>query len=636
MQCTGWRGRFLWRSLGLAALVTGLLAVPAHASFDCGTVLVRCIVQIDDSGRAWFESHEKLTEDALGDGSLKHGVFQIYQRVGEKTLLISKLPDGTPIPPENKQNISALLRGVSADGERVYISTTGSLVPEDGDAGHEGGSTDEYLLSGGTYTLLSTGPLDGPFPNPSPFIGSHRLWASEDGQRVYFETGQRLVTADLDDASDIYERSNGQTRLVSTGPDQALPTPEFPNLLPPETQFFGASPDGATVYFGTAEHLTADDTEKFTSDIFSWRDGAIKRITDTPAIAPGVSYEVFDSHSFGGIGPDGSIYFTAYSPQTPDDTNAYTDVYAARPDGSLERLTATVPDASLENPTQTILHLEAVSSDGARFFIRTSRALVSEDRDQAPDIYMLAAGRYELVSPDGPSAHGEDELMLCAISASGRRAYMQTWEQLSPQDSDDKPDVYEWRDGTVRLVSPASDGRQSYAFCKGISPNGRYVAFETSEELLPGDTDTKNDIYIVDMAASGPGKASAARARPAARKHRRRGLRLVTAEAIAPRMGIAREGILVDGGARLRLSCPKAERSGPCHGRVRLVHPRTHRALAAGTFRIPAGRAAKVTLKGAGLPDRALRLLARVRGADLLGNRRTVSATVELRRAPRP
>lgn len=216
-----------------------------------------------------------------------------------------------------------------------------------------------------------------------------------------------------------------------------------------------------------------------------------------------------------------------------------------------------------------------------------------------------------------------------SISGDGQRAYFSTWGSLSAQDTDEEPDVYEWSDGAVRLVSPASDGRPSPAFCSGISPNGRFVAFTTWEDFVPGDNDAKEDVYVVDMGAGSPSGGSARR-QPGKRRAQRRP-RLITAEAIAPRMGVARRAVRLDDGAKLRLRCPKSERSGPCRGKVRLLSSKRHRRLAGGSFRIAAGRSHLVLLKGS-LPAGARRAFVRVRGADLLGNRRTVSAVVRLPR----
>lgn len=642
------RGR--WRRsfgsvLGLLCLASLFSVSPAGANFDCGTALMSCQVQLDNSGRAWFTTPEKLTEDALGDGTLKNGVFQIYERTGSQTLLVSKRPDGTPIAPENKQNVAAYLLGVSPDGERVYIQTDASLVPEDGDAGHEGSSTDGYALSGGAYTLVTTGPLDSPAPIPNPYDGGFQVWASDDGRYVYFATPRALAPDDWDSSSDIYQRAGGQTRLVSTGPDEYLPTPEFPYYTAPQPRFLGASPDGATAYFASAAHLTPDEPGKspsegklLTSDIFSWRDGVTQRVTRTvsPETVPGTPWESFDPYSFAGAG-EGSVYFAANSGQVPEDTDQNRDVYRAKPDGSLERVIAS--PAGGAGPAQTFmsfLSVEAVSRDGSRLFLRSGQQLAPADRDDEVDIYMWSAGSYQLITPKGDlNGALEEELELSAISGDGHRAYFKTWASLSPQDTDEEPDVYEWSEGQIRLVSPASDGKQSAAFFSGISPNGRFVAFSTWEDLLPGDNDFKQDIYVIDMGAGSASSASISRAggHSGSRPAKRRRLRLVTAEAIAPKMKIARRASLGDRTARLRLRCPRSERSGPCHGRVRLLSTGSRELLAQGKFRIPTGQGGAVLVKGDRLPARLggpRFALARVRGADALGNTRVVERRVFL------
>jgi hypothetical protein len=442
------------------------------------------------------------------------------------------------------------------------------------------------------------------------------------------------VPADWDADSDIYQRHDGQTRLVSTGPDEFLPTPEWPDPFGGQPRFLGASPDGSTAYFASNQHLTADEPGgvpsenwRLAPDIFAWHDGLTTRVTRSvsPQEVPGTQWESFDPYSFAGAGEDGSVFFVAHSGQVPEDTDQNPDVYRAKPDGTLERVYASgVADYG------TLLAVEAVSRDGSRLFLFTNRQLLPADRDQQNDIYMWSGGSYTLISPAGEDPELDEELALCSISGDGRRAYFHTWASLSPQDGDEEPDVYEWSDGKVRLVSPSSGGRESASFCSGISPNGRFVAFSTWEELVPGDNDTRQDIYVIDMGADGA-NAAAVSARP--RSHRHRRLRLVTAESIAPRMGIAKVAHLGNGTVGLRLRCPRSERSGPCHGRVALLARRSRRVLARGGFRIATGRAALVRLDDREL-SRGRKLLVRVRGADMLGNRRTVTVPVRLRREP--
>ena len=60
---------------------------------------------------------------------------------------------------------------------------------------------------------VSTGPAGGNGSIPACYRGS-----SADGTRVFFTTDEQLVTADTDSSGDVYERSGGTTTLVSTGP----------------------------------------------------------------------------------------------------------------------------------------------------------------------------------------------------------------------------------------------------------------------------------------------------------------------------------------------------------------------------------------------------------------------------------
>ena len=60
-------------------------------------------------------------------------------------------------------------------------------------------ASDVYERSGGQTTLMSTGPVGGNGAFESLFSG-----ASADGTRVYIQTAESLVSADTDTAADIY------------------------------------------------------------------------------------------------------------------------------------------------------------------------------------------------------------------------------------------------------------------------------------------------------------------------------------------------------------------------------------------------------------------------------------------------
>ena len=96
--------------------------------------------------------------------------------------------------------------------------------------------------------LVSTGPAGGNGAADSEFRG-----ASSDGARVFFETDESLVSSDTDTRIDVYERSGGQTTLISTGP--AGGNGDF------GAGFADVSADGAHVFFATREALVSADDD---------------------------------------------------------------------------------------------------------------------------------------------------------------------------------------------------------------------------------------------------------------------------------------------------------------------------------------------------------------------------------------
>ena len=137
-----------------------------------------------------------------------------------------------------------------AEGESAYFVTRESLVPED-----TNGFPDLYRRAGGGTELVSVGPtgagagLEGcgltTFPQ-----GPERcdFVSSVDGERAFFKTRAPLVAEDLDQNTDIYQRSNGRTSLVSTGPaDPGAGSDLCRSPFCFDT--FAISGDGSSVYF---------------------------------------------------------------------------------------------------------------------------------------------------------------------------------------------------------------------------------------------------------------------------------------------------------------------------------------------------------------------------------------------------
>ena len=139
-------------------------------------------------------------------------------------------------------------------------------------------------------------------------------------------------------------------------------------------------------------------------------------------------------------------------------------------------------------------------------------------------------------------------------------------------------DVYVNVDGTTALAStgPVSAGLGAAAELRGLSADGNTIVFATKGKLVPHDLDRDLDVYVRSVA-------------PAATK-------LISAEAIPPQMRVARRGrLLASGRALVKVACPKAEASGPCHGTVTLT--RGKKRVGRAPFRVDAGGRQRVAVR---------------------------------------
>jgi hypothetical protein len=146
---------------------------------------------------------------------------------------------------------------IAPDGAYLAFATEDALLPGDGDS-----VTDIYVydLAARTLALASTGPRgdDGSFVARMNIGGSRNstrrpraLGAGPDGAYLFFQTKERLVTRDVNNATDVYQRDlrTGQTWLISSG-EAAL-----------DALLIGASLDGSTVAFLDPRPLAPQDRD---------------------------------------------------------------------------------------------------------------------------------------------------------------------------------------------------------------------------------------------------------------------------------------------------------------------------------------------------------------------------------------
>jgi hypothetical protein len=172
----------------------------------------------------------------------------VYQRTGGTTSLVSAGEAG-----KGNLAFAASFEWVSETGSGTVVFTTAeALTADDGDS-----FQDVYARSGGTTTLLSTGPEGGDGDFSAIFAD-----AAADGSKVFFATVEPLVEEDLDSSQDVYVRSGEDTLLISGG--QIGGDGAFPAGLR------GISETGSRAIFTTQERLTVDDDFAGEQDIYGW------------------------------------------------------------------------------------------------------------------------------------------------------------------------------------------------------------------------------------------------------------------------------------------------------------------------------------------------------------------------------
>lgn len=295
-----------------------------------------------------WASPDARPEECMPDPFTGNNCIDVYQRSGGVTTLISTGPaDDEPVT-------SQFFRGISADGSKVFFSSTAYMIPGE-EADGEGRTLpggeiepdrpDTYMRSGGTTTLMTPGTIAG----EGSYAGS-----SADGSKVFFAAVDPLAPGETDSVADVYLREGGTTTLISQGTQNG--NGAFPAL------FAGNTPNGSTVFFETREALTADDTDpaptsidcfgEACTDVYA-RTGNTTTLISAPGAGAATAAETGIA-SFDGATPSGGhVFFSTTGALVGNDTDSFTDVYQ-RAGGATTLLRATGPPPDIDPPETTI------------------------------------------------------------------------------------------------------------------------------------------------------------------------------------------------------------------------------------------------------------------------------------------
>jgi hypothetical protein len=145
---------------------------------------------------------------------------------------------------------------ISPDGEFAVFSSSMSLT---GFPTYEHTAIYRYAASSGDLDCASCSPNGAPAAFDTT-LSPYGLNLTDDG-RVFYATDQSLALRDTAETSDVYEWSEGDVDLITTG------------TYPIDSGLLSVSADGVDAYFFTRETLTPADKNGATMKIYDAREG---------------------------------------------------------------------------------------------------------------------------------------------------------------------------------------------------------------------------------------------------------------------------------------------------------------------------------------------------------------------------
>jgi len=371
------------------------------------------------------------------------------------------------------------LEGASKDGDKVFFRTAAPLTDDDPNAGCgapcTAGSPDDESWDLYVYDLPNG--LDG---DPA--------------------------TADADPAGGTLTRITGGP--TETSDPNVVPTPGEADET---TSLRFASDDGSRAYFTSADDIAGAATPD---------SGTSTAPGGSPTDTDATNLYLYDSNRE----PEERWTFVARIPRTSPTALAIATCASSTPGVG----DALVRESNLEGVHAYILNCVRGTSDGTFMTFMTDGKLTAGDPDdESGDIYAFDASADELSRISAPAGGSSEPYRCITIQEAGsvpeqdcfgdggigaprisprprlgvatapsqpgdRIAFFQSKSQLVDEDTDDRYDVYQWRNGELSLLTP---GTETGAFYNGNSADGQDVFVMTKDRLSWQDVDSAMDVY---------------------------------------------------------------------------------------------------------------------------------------------
>src|SRR4028119_1996696 len=350
--------------------------------------------------------------------------------------------------------------------------------------------------------------------DPAGTQGNNDLFSrsiSTDGRFVAFSSyANNLVAGDTNDTPDIFVRDTLTNTITRVSVDSAGNQGNSTLFSVGRLSFSGSSSpsisaDGRVVAFVSyATNLVPGDTND-NPDIFV-RDTLTNTTTRVSVDSAGnqafgpPSYSSYPSISYDGR----FVAFISNAPNlVPGDTNDSDDIFLR---DTLTNTTTRVSVDSAGNQGNNASGNPSISADG-RFVAFNSGAsnIVPGDTNNNNDIFVrdTLTNTTTLVSSDSAGKQGNNASGLTSISADGRFVAFNSYaSNLVPGDTNTGRDIFvrDTLTNTTTLVSLDSAGNQRNIdfIYLSISPDGRFVAFDSYSNVALGEIYNTFDIFVRD------------------------------------------------------------------------------------------------------------------------------------------
>ena len=382
-------------------------------------------------------------------------------------------------------------------GVLVACALAGCIFGSAGGSSESQQSTSSVPKTPSVLTRISVSSSGAQGNGPSGYSKS----VSSDGRYIAFNSdATNLAQGDTNGLKDIFVRdlTTGTTTRVSVSSSGAQADGISGSV--------GLTPDGRYVVFvSEATKLVPGDTnglmDVFVRDLVKGTTTLVS-VSNTGAQGDGDSSDC-------SISDDGRcVAFVSESANlVPGDTNGEQDVFVRDlVKGTTTRVSVGNTGTQADNWSDT----PDISSDGGHVvFLSEATNLVRGDTNGRQDVFVrdLEKRTTTRASVSGTGVQGDLQSQNPDISSDGRFVVFESnADDLVPGDTNRRNDIFvqDLVGGTTVRASVGADGAQGNDTSgnTAISSDGRYVVFDSlSSNLVPGDTNGFSDAFLRDMGA---------------------------------------------------------------------------------------------------------------------------------------